>query len=286
MEFNKLGPRNLTVAFQDPFYTTTHLIFGDHRVYVCDTFLGPKSMEEISKVIKEEGHQDKPVVVFNSHADWDHVWGNCYFKDAIVLGHRECRTRIEKEGEDELKKNYEHRRGEVILTPPTSVFDTDYIFDDDGVEFFHSPGHTIDSSSCYDQKERILFVGDNVESDIPYVNSLDVDTYISTLEGYLNRDWQYLVPGHDPVQTDDALVRSNVEYLQLLKEWKVNLDVLSHKALDVHLYTLSKLVEEIIATGVQKKAESHYIDAIAVLKGMEPNEKVTNYLDRFRRIIE
>ena len=76
MELHRIGERNLTIAFQEPFYTTVHLIFGDQRVYVCDTFLGPDSMEEIARIIKENGHQDKPIVVFNSHADWDHVWGN------------------------------------------------------------------------------------------------------------------------------------------------------------------------------------------------------------------
>ncbi|MDF1538914.1 MAG: MBL fold metallo-hydrolase, partial [Candidatus Thorarchaeota archaeon] len=164
MELIKIGERNLTVAFQDPFYTTTHLIFGDHRVYVCDTFIGPEPMEKISKIIEENGHKDKPIVVFNSHADWDHVWGNCYFKDALILGHRECRTRIEKEGEEGLEKNYDYQQGKVILTPPTTLFDTNFIFEDDEVEFFHSPGHTIDSASCYDHREKILFVGDNIES--------------------------------------------------------------------------------------------------------------------------
>ena len=33
MELHRLGERNLTVAFQEPFYTTTHLIFGDHRIH-------------------------------------------------------------------------------------------------------------------------------------------------------------------------------------------------------------------------------------------------------------
>lgn len=186
----------------------------------------------------------------------------------MILGHRECKTRVVAEWADEMKKNQESQRGTVILTPPTTVFDTNYVFEDDGVEFFHSPGHTIDSASCYDHREIILFVGDNVESNAPYVNSLIFDTYILTLEGYLNCDWTHLIPSHDPVQTDDALVRSNLEYLKLMKEWKVDLDDLTQKGLDVHLYTMSKLVGKIIVVCVQKKAESHYMDAIAVLEGM------------------
>ncbi|TFH08390.1 MAG: MBL fold metallo-hydrolase [Candidatus Thorarchaeota archaeon] len=286
MELHRLGKRNLTVAFLEPFYTTVHLVFGDHRVYVCDTFLGPDSMRVIAKIINENGHQNKPIVVFNSHADWDHVWGNCYFEGAMILGHRECKTRMVTEWEDEMKKNQEFQRGTVILTPPTTVFDTNYIFKDDGVEFFHTPGHTIDSSSCYDHRDRILFVGDNIESNAPYVNSLDFDTYISTLQDYLAREWTHVVLGHDPVQTDDILIRSNLEYLKLMKEWKVDMNNLTQKGLDVHLYTLSKLVGKIITEDIQEKVESHYIDAIRILERMEPDEKVINYQNLFKRIVE
>lgn len=286
MELHWIGERNLTVAFQEPFYTTTHLIFGDHRVYVCDTFIGPDSMVEIARIIKENGHQDKPIVVFNSHADWDHVWGNCYFKGAMILSHRDCKTRMIIEWADELKKNQEFQRGTVILTPPTTVFDTNYIFEDDGVEFFHTPGHTIDSSSCYDHREKILFVGDNIESNAPYVNSLDFDTYISTLEDYLTREWTHIIPGHDPVQTDATLIQSNLNYLKHLSKWKVDMNSLTQKGLDVHLYTLSKLVEKIITVGIQKKVDAHYMEAIGVLEKMEPSEKSINYLKLFRRITD
>jgi len=286
MELHWSGERNLTVAFQEPFYTTTHLIFGDHRVYVCDTFLGPDSMKDVAKIIKDNGHNEKPVVVFNSHADWDHMWGNCFFDDAMILSHRECRNRMAIEWDEELKKNQEHQRGKVVLARPTHVFDEKHIFEDDGIEFFHSPGHTVDSSSCYDQKDKVLFVGDNVESDLPYVNTLDFDIYISTLESYLARDWTYIVPGHDPVQTNDVLVRSNIDYLKCLIDWQVDLDILTQKGLDVHLYTLSKLAKKIVQSGIQSKAKSHYEEAIGVLERMESSEKTSNYLNEFRRVTE
>lgn len=286
MELHWLGERNLTIAFLEPFYTTVHLIFGNKRVYICDTFLGPDSMIDIVRIIMENGHQDKPIVVFNSHADWDHVWGNCYFEGSMILGHRECKTRMVAEWEDEIKKNQEFQRGKVILTPPTTVFDVNYFFEDDGVEFFHSPGHTIDSSSCYDHQERVLFVGDNIESNAPYVNSIDFDTYISTLEDYLSRDWTHVVPGHDPVQKDDSLILSNLEYLKLLKEWKVDMKNLTPKGLDVHLYTLSKLVDKIIAKGIQRNVRDHYMEAIEILERKKTDETVINYLNLFRRIGE
>ncbi|MFW9849907.1 MAG: MBL fold metallo-hydrolase [Candidatus Thorarchaeota archaeon] len=283
MEFKKMG-RSLAITFQDPFPTTTFLIFGENRVYVCDTFLGPKSMEKISNTIWERGADDKPIVVFNSHADWDHIWGNCYFKDSMILAHEKCKIRIQEEGPSDLEKNRMHIQGNVILTPPTVTFGTNYVFDDDEVEFFYSPGHTIDSSSCYDHTEKILFVGDNVESDIPYVNSLDIDTYISTMQGYLNRVWEYMVCGHDPVQIDEKLLKKNIEYLQQLKEWKVDFDKMTEKALHVHLYTLKILVDQILTKGIQQEVRPHYLEGLSILEEMELNEKVSEYIDQFRRV--
>ncbi|TFH08951.1 MAG: hypothetical protein E4H14_05435 [Candidatus Thorarchaeota archaeon] len=115
---------------------------------------------------------------------------------------------------------------------------------------------------------------------------MDFDTYISTLEDYLIRDWTHIVPGHDPVQTDDTLIRSNLDYLKLLREWKVDMNNLTQKGLDVHLYTLSKLVQKIITAGIQKEVFSHYMEAIGVLEKMEPTEKVNSYLNLFRKIVE
>ncbi|MHA2425133.1 MAG: MBL fold metallo-hydrolase [Candidatus Thorarchaeota archaeon] len=285
MEFDRMG-RNLAVIFQDPFPTTTHLIFGEHRVYVCDTFLGPKSMDKISDIIFEKGAADKPVVVFNSHADWDHIWGNCYFKDSMILAHEHCRIRIQEEGESGLEKNEIHKQGEVVITPPTVTFGTNYIFEDDEVEFFYSPGHTIDSASCYDHKEKILFVGDNVESDVPYVNSLDFDTYISTLEGYIERFWEYMVCGHDPVQSDDKLVKKNLEYLIQFKEWNVDLGSITPRAQHVHFHSLNNLVNEILQKGIQNEVRNHYLEAISILENKDSNEHVTEYLDQYKRVTE
>jgi glyoxylase-like metal-dependent hydrolase (beta-lactamase superfamily II) len=243
-------------------------------------------MKDVERIIKENGHQDKPIVVFNSHADWDHVWGNCYFEGAMILSHRECKTRMVAEWDDEMKKNQDEQRGKAILTPPTTVFDEKYIFEDDEIEFFYSPGHTVDSASCYDRRDGVLFVGDNIESDLPYVNNLDFDIYINTLEGYLARDWTNIVSGHDPIQTDDVLLRSNLKYLRLMKNWKVNMNKLSQKGLDVHFYTLSKLVKKIISVGIQRKVESHYLEAIEILEQMKQNEKTIEYIKLFKTILE
>ncbi len=286
MKIERNGQRNITFIFEEPFQTTTHVILGEHRVYVCDTFLGTDSMKKVEKVLHKEGVKGQEIVVFNSHADWDHIWGNCYFGNSPIIGHTSSRKRVAEEGEKLLEKWKDSKQGDVILTPPNLLFQHRLYFADDAVEFYHTPGHTIDSSSCYDQKDKVLFVGDNVESDVPYVNSLDFDTYIASLKGYLEKDWIALVPGHDPVQFDDRLVRSNMEYLEQFKSWAVEVKSLSEKALGVHLYVLANLVDQIIEKGADDRIRAHYVDALDVLKTMERTEATLRYIDRLTKIPE
>ncbi|MHA1666582.1 MAG: MBL fold metallo-hydrolase, partial [Candidatus Thorarchaeota archaeon] len=170
MKVEKISSRGLFFSFEDPYYTNVHVILGNYHVFILDTFLGNDSMRLVQKTIAEEGHSDKPIVVFNSHADYDHYWGNGAFKDAMIIGHEQCKSRILAEGEASLVKYADHQRGVIELIPPNRTFQETLRFEKDGVEFFHTPGHTLDSASCYDMVDKILFVGDNVESPFPYLN--------------------------------------------------------------------------------------------------------------------
>ena len=42
----------------------------------------------------------REVLVVNSHADWDHPWGNNYFtgeRRATIIGHELCRARMQSQ---------------------------------------------------------------------------------------------------------------------------------------------------------------------------------------------
>lgn len=285
MQIEQLGERNITVIHEKPFRTTTHLILGEKRVYVCDTFLGPEPMKEVSKVLRDRGAGEKPVVVFNSHSDWDHIWGNCYFHDSLIVAQVENPRRLLEEGEKDLEEYGENRQGEVILRPPNLLFEKSLSFADDQVEFFYSPGHTIDSASCYDHIDQVLFVGDNVESEIPHVNRLNLDTYVMTLVGYLKLKWNALVAGHDPIQRDNALVKKNIEYLAQFRDWELDLKSLSEGALGLHLHALNKLVDDVISSSQLEEARVHYQQAIDMVQRMKPSDTAREYTKQFSRVV-
>jgi glyoxylase-like metal-dependent hydrolase (beta-lactamase superfamily II) len=218
MKATQIGERGWVFAFEDPYLTNVLVIIGDKRVFVCDTFCGPDSMKTVVDYLQQQGHGSLPMVVFNSHSHYDHIWGNSFFEGAPIISQRESTRLIDVEGPQALLDYAAHKKGDVRLVKPNTV------------EFFHSPGHTIDSASCYDSRDKVLFVSDNVESTMPYLYQSNLLLYIETMKGYLQRDWNFLVTGHDPVSQDSDLVRSNLDYLLKVKDWTLKIEDLPVKA--------------------------------------------------------
>ena len=259
MSSRRISARGVLVWFDDPYRTNVYIILGDEHVFVLDTFLGNDSMKIVHRLIEDEGCKGMPVVVFNSHADYDHYWGNGAFKDAIIIGHEHCRERILSEGETSLVKYADHQRGEIELVPPNRTFREALRFEGEAVKFFHTPGHTLDSSSCFDERDGVLFVGDNVESPIPYLNHANFDQYIRSLESYLEIDWNYIIAGHDPLLKTPDLVQENIEYLQMFKDWKLDLISFSAAKLHRHIdHNLKTLREELLKSEHKQAALKHF----------------------------
>lgn len=196
------------------FKVFVYFIVGEERIYVCDTGCGPDDMVPIVGFLRQEGLTTRPITVFNSHYHWDHIWGNSVFKDSQIVAHEETRSIILRDGEKQLKNNRQYVKGDVAIVPPTLTFKERLWFPNDRVEFFHTPGHTEDSSSCVDQVDGVLFVGDNLESPIPQLASLELETYVDTLERYLELDARIIIAAHDGVLPDDSLLRSNLDYVR------------------------------------------------------------------------
>ena len=85
-----------------------------------------------------------------------------------------------------------------------------------------------------DVKDRVLFVGDNIEHPIPYLYSEDIDAYIETLEEYLTRNPDTVISGHDPLMNNTRLISENLEYVRKFKKGKVDVDSLTESGRRIH----------------------------------------------------
>ena len=286
MKVQEVGTRGFFFSFDDPYRTNIYAINGEKYLFICDTFLGPDPMKEVLKFLDDKGFTSKSIIVFNSHHDYDHIWGNQLFKDSIILAHKLCRKKIKEIGESDLKDYEAHKKGDVELTLPNTVFSSKVIFVDEGVEFFHSPGHTDDSSSCYDQIDEVLFVGDNIETPFPYLRKLNVEEYSRTLEDYIARKPIVILSGHDDLMFTDELVRENLEYLKNFAPDRIDRSDFTKKHRGIHytnLTTIGKLLKE---EGKKEESLQYYNEARILLDEAEQTEMIEKLKEKIDKIIK
>lgn len=235
MVIQDLGTRCVLFTFDDQI--SICLIRGSNRVYLCDTHLGPDSMECVKEYIATH-HDGKEIIVFNTHSDWDHVWGNCAFPGAIIIGHQQCRERLREIGPFDLEHMASYHRGAVELILPNLTFSEKMIFEEDDIEFIHMPGHTVDSAVCFDRRDSVLFVGDLVEDPIPYLDYRDLQTYITTLQKIKEIPAAIKISAHSGI-IDTPLIVKNMNYItDILTGNPVNPEIYQN-APDVHKFNLN-----------------------------------------------
>lgn len=206
MKVQKIKNRSTMFTYPtiDGWDLNLHLIVGEHNNYVIDTGLGTQSMVPVMDHINKE----LPIVVINTHFHWDHIWGNSVFSDCPIIAHRLCREIIEAEWDDMLKKNGRYVSGDAEKCLPNLVFEKELNFPEDGIRLFYTPGHTVDSISVLDEKDKVLNLGDNVGDTVDeIVPSLDCskEQFIESLDKVKTYDFDTLVSGHCTVLEKSAI---------------------------------------------------------------------------------
>jgi glyoxylase-like metal-dependent hydrolase (beta-lactamase superfamily II) len=206
MKVQKIGKRSLVFTYKfSEWDLNLHVIKGDRYNYVIDTGCGPENVLPLMEHIN-----GKPAVVINTHYHWDHVWGNCAFPGSLIISHTLCRGFTDT-GWDEMTAKYgRFLAGDVVKRLADMTFEGSLCFEDDGIRIWHTPGHTADSISVYDEQDGVLNAGDNI-GDTPQeiVPSLYCprEVYIKTLETYKEMKFETCISGHNVPQGADIAER-------------------------------------------------------------------------------
>ena len=191
------------------------------------------------------------------------------------MAHESSLRRIKVQGEEGVRKNPGPMMGEVHLTPPNLLFKKKITFVEDRVEFFYTPGHTGDSSSCYDSVDGVLLPGDNLEAPYPYMNLLNLKEYTQSLEEYVKLEAKTIIPGHDPPQSDGNLLRQNLNYIRGVASGH-DLGAMSQRELRAHYPNTVRLAELYIEKADANKAKTYYSEALRILELLEPSPEKDN----------
>lgn len=200
MEKQKISSRNYVYKYNlEEWDLNLHLIRGDRYNYLIDTGMGRCYLEPLWE---ELNGSDKQLIVVNTHYHWDHIWGNHYFRDEIIVSHKLCPQLIVEHWDNDLEKNLCYADGEIVMYLPNLTFEKELYFSEDKIRIIYTPGHTPDSISVIDEVDKVINVGDNIGDDMEYILpslATDIEIYRNTIRAYQKLDVDYCISGHNKV---------------------------------------------------------------------------------------
>jgi glyoxylase-like metal-dependent hydrolase (beta-lactamase superfamily II) len=198
-----------------------YVMTTERYLILMDTMLCP---DDAAAVMQQVGGSlaGRRVLCVNSHADWDHAWGNAFFTGehaAPIIAHDHCRTRLQSEqARQELEefRQLDPLFQQVQLIPPAITFSERMTIDggDLTIELLAAPGHQLDELVAWIPDLHLLLAFDAVEYPFPSVAGPNaVPLMFSTLERLVALAPQRVLCSHGN-STDPLLVQSNLAYLR------------------------------------------------------------------------
>lgn len=190
------------------------LVHGERGSALIDTFARPIDLDVVREEVERRA---RPLWVINSHADWDHWWGNAAFPDAPVLASRSTLRRQRREAKRELRRMLQQAPdlfAGVELRPATMSFDVTAELDLGGItiELHPLPGHSHDQIVAWLPEKKLLFAADAAEDPLPLATEGPISGWPETLETWAARA-RTVVPAHGAISGPE-LLRGNATYLR------------------------------------------------------------------------
>lgn len=190
-----------------------------------------------------------PKRVILTHEDGDHVWGNQLFKGAEIIAHRSVPEQMKLVADPDESRKLLHGVEHVIprtalklvhpgivaagqqlledynfdgieLVPPTTLFDTRYEIDLDGLDvhlIYVGPCHQVGDTIVHVPAEGVVFAGDVVFQDCtPMGWTGTYDKWFESLDLLISLNPRVVVPGHGPLCGVDGVkeMKAYFEYVR------------------------------------------------------------------------
>ncbi|WP_151526522.1 MBL fold metallo-hydrolase [Serinicoccus kebangsaanensis] len=210
------------------------LVVGEERSLVIDTRSFHAQGDELLDAVRQL--TDTELVVVNTHAHYDHCFGNAAFRDSQIYAHSGAADGLRRTGEHQRQQVVDHLRAtdreqlaeqvrETEIVLPFYLVEEDTVLDLGGrtVELqYAGRGHTDHDLAVAVPDAAVVFTGDLVEEGAdPAMEDAFPLEWAPTLRSLLGRDssgasdtW---VPGHGQV-VDRSFVEAQAEQLASMAE--------------------------------------------------------------------
>lgn len=198
-----------------------YIVITERYLVVLDTMLCPADVAGMMSFVANE-LTGRAVLCVDSHADWDHAWGNAYFtgkQSAPIIAHDYCRTRLQsQEAADELAEFQQSHAlfRDVRLIPPTITFAEGMAIHggDLTIELKSAAGHHPDQIVAWIPALRLLLAFDAVENPLPLMDDKRcVPDMFTTLEQLVALQAERVLCSHGK-STSPQLVDANLHYVR------------------------------------------------------------------------
>ncbi|MDR6102998.1 glyoxylase-like metal-dependent hydrolase (beta-lactamase superfamily II) [Agrobacterium larrymoorei] len=240
---------------------------GTERFNVLVDTLGTPSLCRRALDLLADRMRDRPLIVVNSHMDWDHFWGNSAVRGVPIVAHQSAIERLRDPATLqtlEQKRKTEHRFNEVELVSPTLTFSGGSMTlhgGDLSLHLLHTPGHTPDHLAVWIPELETCLAVDAVEHPIPEVWSSapeDLRSLRSSLNLIRSLKPKQLVLAHGQT-SDPAVLDRNIAYFETIQKAVSLLPVSSLPSEGLHEYDGMRLEEFVdLPSDISSEAQEFY----------------------------
>lgn len=204
----------------------TYLIVTRRYVVVVDTMINAVTAEKLVVLARPYLKENRSLLVVNTHADYDHCWGNQVFAamGVPIIGQRASVPIFSQPDSAAFLQQVQTQEPEifddVIPTPPTILFDEKLAIDggDLTLELFATPGHTVDHTSLYIPEIRTLLAADAAELPYPMARTgAGLPPMRRSLARLAALDAETILYCHAPVEMGAQLLHGNIAYFDNLE---------------------------------------------------------------------
>lgn len=202
-----------------------YAVITDRYVVVLDSLLCPEDAATMLQSVNNE-LEGRQLLCVNSHADWDHTYGNGYFTGehaAPIIAHELCRVRLQSEEARQELADFQSRYpifSNVTLVPPTITFTQGLAIHGGNltIELLPAPGHHLDQIVAWIPELRLLLAFDAVEKPIPCIEDATGAPYMfATLQSLSALQPQRVLCSHGKT-THPELIDENLAYLREIEQ--------------------------------------------------------------------
>ena len=208
----------------------TFIVVTARYVVLVDTLINAATARAMLGYARPYLVDHRQLLVINTHADYDHAWGNQIFvaphgeQPAPIVATRLCAQQLQSA--DTIAALQERQAqepaifGDVVLTPPTLLFDDRFLIDggDLTLLLFATPGHTPDHISIYIPEIATLLAADGAEWPFPMARTVHgLSAMRQSLTQMAALHLQTVLYCHAPVTMGPDLLQQNIAYFDALE---------------------------------------------------------------------